>query len=674
MDLDPLSIDSYNSLTEIKGIGNKTSQKLKNHFGTEEKALRIIQHGKVHELTSSGLSDGKAARIIRNAVAHEYSSDDLLRTSTADKIYDKIQKRIKKNAKTDYGQSKLNIYFPTNSKTRIKEVRKYIQKIKEIKIKKEVENELAKVTSLKDPNQTRSWDRVMISKDPEKLKKANKVLPEVPTKTIENRKEIQNLVKKKKKVYLIDDSVSRLDIDSRSVEYKPGALEDPVEVVPEKTLSFFSENLSSIKNAIRVRKKIESEHLSNFTDNELQDVLNLLEQVDERGKVEGDEELQRVESILDRIDDVVGRVESELNQEIKEILEKREITIKGSDLLDLVSQGEEAETLARLELREEFEEIVEEKIDELVSELGLDFEEEQIALDIFPRTVKFPIKPNQKTLNQLKSELRKKYNEKSLEVKIEIARELKKYKEKIKTLVKEVLELDVALAIKKFINKNEMTLPKITEEKGFKISQGRNLFIQNPDPINYYVEDITLLSGVNSGGKTSTLDLITQTYILSHMGFPVPAKPAEVGIVDEIYYYRAVKRTMSSGAFESVLREFEDLLTSNKSKLVLVDELENITEPGASAKIIAGILENLKTNNDTTVFVTHLAEKIREESNIEIPVDGIEAQGLNEEMELMVNHSPKKNHLATSTPELVVKKLTNQNQSKFYKKLLKKFK
>jgi len=40
-----------------------------------------------------------------------------------------------------------------------------------------------------------------------------------------------------------------------------------------------------------------------------------------------------------------------------------------------------------------------------------------------------------------------------------------------------------------------------------------------------------LLSGVNSGGKTSTLELLAQTVILAHMGFPVPSERCELGLV-----------------------------------------------------------------------------------------------------------------------------------------------
>ena len=103
-----------------------------------------------------------------------------------------------------------------------------------------------------------------------------------------------------------------------------------------------------------------------------------------------------------------------------------------------------------------------------------------------------------------------------------------------------------------------------------------------------------------------------------------------------------------------------------------MDELESITEPGASAKIIAGILEELAEQGAAAVFVSHLAGGIREAADVSVAVDGIEAVGL-EDGELVVNRSPVKDHLARSTPELIVEKLAGENETSFYGRLLEKF-
>jgi dsDNA-specific endonuclease/ATPase MutS2 len=161
------------------------------------------------------------------------------------------------------------------------------------------------------------------------------------------------------------------------------------------------------------------------------------------------------------------------------------------------------------------------------------------------------------------------------------------------------------------------------------------------------------------------------------MGFPVPAGSAEIGLVDELLYFSKSKGTLTAGAFETTIKGFSRVVSKN-SKVVLVDELESITEPGASAKIIAGILETLYDNDGSVaVFVSHLAEQIRENTKYSIRVDGIEAKGLDANLNLIVDRTPRYNYLAKSTPELIVERLTRSSdgdKKEFYQKLLAKFK
>jgi len=214
-------------------------------------------------------------------------------------------------------------------------------------------------------------------------------------------------------------------------------------------------------------------------------------------------------------------------------------------------------------------------------------------------------------------------------------------------------------------------------ETGFEIRAGRSPLLdvefEDVDPVDYGVEGVTLLSGVNSGGKTSLLDLVGLIVILAHMGLPVPAESVRLQRFTELHYYAKSQGTLDAGAFESTLKEFGDLISGADGRLVLVDELESITEPGASAKIIAGILEALDTQGATAVFVSHLADEIREASAVDVAVDGIQATGL-VDGKLQVNRSPVKNHLARSTPELIVEKLAGEaTDATFYESLLEKF-
>jgi len=130
---------------------------------------------------------------------------------------------------------------------------------------------------------------------------------------------------------------------------------------------------------------------------------------------------------------------------------------------------------------------------------------------------------------------------------------------------------------------------------------------------------------------------------------------------------------MDAGAFETTIKDFSAVANKN-NKIVLADEMESITEPGASAKIISGLLEELDDNNGLGIFVSHLAESILKNTTHKIRVDGIEAKGLDEHLNLIVDRNPRYNYLARSTPELIVERLARKYEDiAFYRKLLMKF-
>jgi dsDNA-specific endonuclease/ATPase MutS2 len=121
--------------------------------------------------------------------------------------------------------------------------------------------------------------------------------------------------------------------------------------------------------------------------------------------------------------------------------------------------------------------------------------------------------------------------------------------------------------------------------------------------------------------------------------------------------------TQSAGALEQTLVELADVVSDPTPKLILADELEAITEPGAGARIIAGMLLAARSQPDTCMMlVTHLAPAIIKASQCDdFRVDGIEASGLDADLELVVDRTPKRNHLARSTPELIVKRLVERS-------------
>ena len=219
---------------------------------------------------------------------------------------------------------------------------------------------------------------------------------------------------------------------------------------------------------------------------------------------------------------------------------------------------------------------------------------------------------------------------------------------------------------------HEAKLPELVHH-GIWFEGGRHLFINGDvQPVNYGLgraapkgdqQPIALLTGANSGGKTTLLELVAHVTILAHMGLPVPAKHAFIGRVEALHVLAKSSGTQSAGALETTLVDLANVVSNDQPKLILADELEAITEPGAGARIIAGMLRAAQQQSDSSmVLVTHLAPAILDAyGSDDLRIDGIEANGLDEHLELIVDRTPKRNCLARSTPELIVRRLVERS-------------
>ena len=56
--------------------------------------------------------------------------------------------------------------------------------------------------------------------------------------------------------------------------------------------------------------------------------------------------------------------------------------------------------------------------------------------------------------------------------------------------------------------------------------------------------------------------MLAQIAILAHMGFPVPAEAADIGLIDALLYYSKSKGTLTAGAFETTIRDFSRVVSA----------------------------------------------------------------------------------------------------------------
>ncbi len=684
------------SLKDIPRIGEKTARRFIEHFGSEKQAIDAIMNGDIAGISEiEGLTERSAISIVLETLNDGAGARDFLKTKEAYEIYERLLELISGFAHTDHARTGLHLYipYPSFKKDSIKKVQKEIKRTLEITDKLN-EKELAVFLSRIKPIKTNfnipaQRDRVIIAASQQEFESA-KDFP-VAVQLAADAKEALDIARGYSHAFISSGFAGidfPEDIDAEVVNVKRI---ETWQVAPEKELAFFARNHESINCAvlvIRIIRQHDPDFCAKITDKEIEQLsiglAGISSDMDLKSGI--DSEIDRLRSIYSSLSEVINSAEKRANLEFGSLIEKSSITVRGFDILTAMDGS--INHIFEKEIRDKYNTATANAIHSISSELRLTSAESRCVNNFFTDEPCHPVRVNPAAVDSLKKYLQRTINSRKLDLLRERARQLSKLRDVVSIMLREILDFDVGYTIACFARRFDLRMPELHDEKGIGFTEGTNLFLESPVPINYTLgfsrfnkgidklkdARVVILSGVNSGGKTSTLDLLAQIVILTHMGFPVPAEQCDTGLVDEFFYFGKSKGTMDAGAFESTIKDFS-AVGSKKSKLVLADEIESITEPGASAKIISGILEELDDNGGLGMFVSHLAESILKNTTHDIRVDGIEAKGLDEHLNLIVERNPRYNYLARSTPELIVERLARKNRdNEFYNRLLNKFK
>ena len=660
-------------------MGIRLRDRLLEHYGSEESALEAIQKGDVADLLKV-ISERQAVSLAQFACGMTYgvSPADFLATEEAFQIYQRLISRISRYAHTEYARRKVMIFFPTANRDLLMEWRRLADSA--IRNAQALEGSgigslLTKVRPLKKRSSERVRNRAVVvssTADLEKMK-ARGLDRLIDLHLVEDIRELKDIVTGYDHVCVLGDG---LDFPMAEIEHADSVSD--WYLVPEAVLCFYTDNLDVLEPAIKAAMLLESSAIIRFDGLvELDKLIRRLDDCD-------DPETRRLSSIIERLESSTEEALSWANSELARRIRSSSITLDGGDVLQALSRGSGVREIFESRMKETFSEVLVEAKGQAASNLDLTELESTYLDDVFPSEVQYPLDIDRQSLIQFLFELRRKLEARRLLSRRELARELSDKKEIFERIVSELLEFDVSYMLGSFGRTEGLFMPGFVEETALWFEDGKNLFIEDAEPVSYSVgetgltehsERVVILSGVNSGGKTSLIELIAEIVILAHMGMPVPAISCNFCIFEEMYYFGKSKGTLSAGAFESAMRKFS-MVETDKKKLVLADELEAITEPGASAKIIGCMLDELNRRDSVSVFVSHLAEEIVRFVETPVRVDGIEAEGLDSNNNLIVRRSPRYNYLAKSTPELILDRLvrtTEGSEQEFYKRLLGKF-
>jgi DNA mismatch repair protein MutS2 len=337
-----------------------------------------------------------------------------------------------------------------------------------------------------------------------------------------------------------------------------------------------------------------------------------------------------VDKILEEINDKIGK-------------KIKDMTISGGSLMKMLGEGK---------LPEEFQKIINEAI-----------EDSKIPKYIF--NIAIPVSVDEKELDALIK--RQSSNEFS-----DLAEEIKSKAELLKSIPAKLQRISNLLIVNDFLSgiyeyaKTATSFPELSKE--VYIEHSKNYFLENAQPINFNLTNqsrCSILTGANSGGKTTLLEHFIQLISLFQIGLPINGN-FKCPLFSEIYYFAKNKGAANKGAFENLLTQMSEIKPGAQT-LILADEIEAVTEPGVAGKIIASTAEYFLNKNCFLVIATHLGYEIKEVLPRGARIDGIEAKGLDKEFNLIVDHNPVIGRLANSTPELIVEKMANIHDKEYFR-------
>jgi DNA mismatch repair protein MutS len=185
--------------------------------------------------------------------------------------------------------------------------------------------------------------------------------------------------------------------------------------------------------------------------------------------------------------------------------------------------------------------------------------------------------------------------------------------------------IDALLSFARVAQKNKYCKPNVTEGKVINIKDGRHPVIEQQLPLgesyvpnDLYLDDqeqqIIIITGPNMAGKSALLRQTALIALMAQIGSYVPAKHAEIGLVDKIFTRVGASDNLSRGesTFMVEMIETSSILNNLSDRsLVIMDEIGRGTSTYDGVSIawsIAEYLHNHAKFKPWTLFATHYHE------------------------------------------------------------------
>ena len=196
--------------------------------------------------------------------------------------------------------------------------------------------------------------------------------------------------------------------------------------------------------------------------------------------------------------------------------------------------------------------------------------------------------------------------------------------ERIQTTAKAIARLDVFCSLALVAERNCYVRPKLNEKGIIDIKDGRHpvveqmlsgdMFIANDTFLDNNKHCISIITGPNMAGKSTYMRQSALIVLMAQIGSFVPARSADIGIVDRIFTRVGASDDLASGqsTFMVEMNEVANILrNATANSLLILDEIGRGTSTFDGLSIAWAVIEhisNKKLLGAKTLFATHYHE------------------------------------------------------------------
>jgi DNA mismatch repair protein MutS len=193
---------------------------------------------------------------------------------------------------------------------------------------------------------------------------------------------------------------------------------------------------------------------------------------------------------------------------------------------------------------------------------------------------------------------------------------------RIQDMARRLAILDCLVSLAEAAAKNNYTRPVILDGDALRIAEGRHpvieqlsleeRFIPNDTLLDCEENQLVILTGPNMAGKSTYMRQVAVITLMAQMGSFVPAREAQVGLVDRIFTRVGASDFITRGqsTFMVEMNETANILNNASDRsLIILDEIGRGTSTFDGISIAWAVAEYIHTKlRARTLFATHYHE------------------------------------------------------------------